>query len=71
MGSKTKNTIAFLQKKYLGVNLIKHTHTHIYIYTHTHMLKMIPNTDFLKIKEDLKQWRDTYSWIGRLNIVKI
>ena len=35
------------------------------------MLKMIPNTDFLKIKEDLKQWRDTYSWIGRLNIVKI
>ena len=56
MGSKTKNTIAFLQKKYLGVNLIKHTythtHTHTYIYTHTHthththMLKMIPNTDF-------------------------
>ena len=70
MGSKTKNTIAFLQKKYLGVNLIKHTHTHTH--THTHMLKMIPNTDFLKkIKEDLKKWRDTYSWIGRLNIVKI
>ena len=55
--------IATKRTKYLGVNLPKETKE---LYTENYKTLM------KKIKDDINRWRDSpYSWIGRINIVKI
>ena len=56
-------TIATKRKKYLGINLPKETKD-LYAENYKTLMK--------EIKDDTNRWRDTpYSWIGRINIVKM
>ena len=56
-------TIAMKRVKYLGIYLPKETKD-LYIENYKTLMK--------EIKEDTNRWRNTpYSWIGRINIVKM
>ena len=56
-------TIATKRIKYLGINLPKETKD-LYAENYKTLMK--------EIKDDINRWRDIpYSWIGRINIVKM
>ena len=56
-------TIAMKRLKYLGINLPKETKD-LYIENYKTLMK--------EVKDDTNKWRNIpYSWIGRVNIVKI
>ena len=56
-------TIATIRIKYLGINLPRETKD-LYAENYKKLMK--------EIKDDANRWRDIpYSWIGRINIVKM
>ena len=56
-------TFATRRIKYLGINLPKES-TELYTEKHKTLMR--------EIKDDINRWRDiSYSWVGRINIVKM
>ena len=53
-------TVASKRIKYLGINIIKEVKTYAEKYK-----------TLLKVIEDTNKWKDTMSWFGKPNIVKI